>query len=233
MITQKTIDYIKKHEGFVGHIYEDQVGYATIGYGHLVRKGEEHLAGVTLTEEQATSLLIEDIEKHQAPWIDKVRGKASDEQITALTSLAFNVGANSKGVQRITNLLSEGKTSEASMVFLEYTKAKDSRTGEYRELKALVNRRKDERSLFLQGTEYERSIVQDKTMRDQLFMDSVKGTRGYRQSRQAAASASMEVSLNENKRILSEIETMTGSARSFVGRERDIEARLIKEGRGV
>ena len=32
---------IKEHEGFVPRIYKDSLGFATIGYGHLVKEGEQ------------------------------------------------------------------------------------------------------------------------------------------------------------------------------------------------
>ena len=34
---------IKKNEGFSNTIYKDQLGYPTIGYGHLIKKNEKNL----------------------------------------------------------------------------------------------------------------------------------------------------------------------------------------------
>lgn len=34
---------IKKNEGFRNKAYKDQLGFLTIGYGHLIRKNEKHL----------------------------------------------------------------------------------------------------------------------------------------------------------------------------------------------
>ncbi len=34
---------IKKNEGFSKNSYKDKLGYATIGYGHLIKKKEKHL----------------------------------------------------------------------------------------------------------------------------------------------------------------------------------------------
>ena len=42
---------IKKHEGFVPKIYRDSLGYATIGYGHLVLPTDHFEDGVTYSEE--------------------------------------------------------------------------------------------------------------------------------------------------------------------------------------
>jgi len=38
---------IKKHEGFVPKIYKDSLGFATIGYGHLVLETDRFKEGVT------------------------------------------------------------------------------------------------------------------------------------------------------------------------------------------
>ena len=35
------MERIKKHEGFVPKIYKDSLGFATIGYGHLVLPEEQ------------------------------------------------------------------------------------------------------------------------------------------------------------------------------------------------
>ena len=36
MDLQNLMERIKKHEGFVNKIYKDSLGFATIGYGHLI-----------------------------------------------------------------------------------------------------------------------------------------------------------------------------------------------------
>ena len=55
----KTRHMLKKHEGFVSHVYEDSTPekYLTIGYGRLV---DERLGG-GISEEEADYLLLNDI----------------------------------------------------------------------------------------------------------------------------------------------------------------------------
>ena len=43
---------INIHEGFVNKIYKDSLGFATIGYGHLVTKEDSYEEGVEYTEEE-------------------------------------------------------------------------------------------------------------------------------------------------------------------------------------
>ena len=42
---------IKEHEGFVPKIYKDSLGFATIGYGHLVLSTDRFKEGVTYSKE--------------------------------------------------------------------------------------------------------------------------------------------------------------------------------------
>ena len=37
---------IKEHEGFRSYVYKDSLGFATIGYGHLVTKEDNYEEGV-------------------------------------------------------------------------------------------------------------------------------------------------------------------------------------------
>ena len=43
---------IKKHEGFVPRMYKDSLGFATIGYGHLVTKDDPYVEGKEYTKEE-------------------------------------------------------------------------------------------------------------------------------------------------------------------------------------
>jgi lysozyme len=58
---EKTIEFVKKHEGFAeGKPYICPGGYKTIGYGHVIVEGENF---EQLTEKQADSLLRADFNK--------------------------------------------------------------------------------------------------------------------------------------------------------------------------
>ena len=39
-------EQVKEHEGFVDTVYKDSLGFATIGYGHLVRPSDNFKEGV-------------------------------------------------------------------------------------------------------------------------------------------------------------------------------------------
>jgi len=43
-------DRIKEHEGFRNVVYKDSLGFATIGYGHLVKKDDPFVEGHTYSQ---------------------------------------------------------------------------------------------------------------------------------------------------------------------------------------
>lgn len=53
------IEMIKRTEGLVLHVYKCPAGYPTIGYGHMLKRGEHFK---TITNKQADSLLYADFE---------------------------------------------------------------------------------------------------------------------------------------------------------------------------
>src|SRR2546423_470893 len=38
-LSDRGLSFIERHEGFVGHLYNDSAGNCTIGYGHLLHHG--------------------------------------------------------------------------------------------------------------------------------------------------------------------------------------------------
>jgi lysozyme len=59
---EKTISFIKKHEGFAGgRPYYCAAGHLTIGYGHVIKAGENF--GGKITKKQADRLLRKDFNK--------------------------------------------------------------------------------------------------------------------------------------------------------------------------
>ena len=53
---------IKEHEGFRDTVYSDSLGYATIGYGHLVLPTDNFVEGVTYSKEQLEVLFDKDFQ---------------------------------------------------------------------------------------------------------------------------------------------------------------------------
>lgn len=116
-MSDKGIEWLKGLEGSVKvngkHvIYDDATGKpvpagvplpvgATIGYGHLVKPGEDFSAG--LTEQQATKLLQQDLQATYNTINEQIFADAisnmTQSQYDALVSLVFNIGAGSAAPQ--------------------------------------------------------------------------------------------------------------------------------------
>ena len=51
---------IKEHEGFVPKIYKDQLGFKTIGFGHLVLETDRFKEGVTYKKKELAKVFDSD-----------------------------------------------------------------------------------------------------------------------------------------------------------------------------
>lgn len=133
--SQNGIDLITKWEGLYLSAYKCPAGVWTIGYGHT--KGVKR--NDTITKAKAIEYLKEDLataEKNVNSFNKKYNW--SQNEFDALVSFAFNIGS-------INQLTANGTRSKATIAekMLLYRKAGG------RVLTGLVNRRKDERKLFL------------------------------------------------------------------------------------
>lgn len=90
-ISTKGLEALKVIEGFRPQAYRDVAGKLTIGYGHLIKKGED-FAGQTLTAHQAEVLLQHDIREAEDAVNDLVTFPLRQGQYDALVSFTFNLG---------------------------------------------------------------------------------------------------------------------------------------------
>jgi len=141
------------------------VGYPTIGVGHLIRPGEKlngkSLMTAKLSPQEIEQLFIKDLTEHAEPLIDHLKPEVINglnrNQLTALASLAFNIGPggiDKKGRRLgfkyspvVTALNGPGTLAEridkASDGFARHIFSKGKR------LQGLVSRRLGERTLFV------------------------------------------------------------------------------------
>ena len=92
-ITERGISLIKKLEGFSNIMYLDIAGFATIGYGHLVKPNEKDLFKNGISESYATDLLKKDIIAAENAVIRLITVHLNNNQFDALVSFTFNLGA--------------------------------------------------------------------------------------------------------------------------------------------
>ena len=78
------IDSIKKHEGFIDHVYKDKLGLDTIGYGTLM----------PITEEEATLLLQHRLDNMILELSSKqpVYSRLPKEKADIIAEMAYQMG---------------------------------------------------------------------------------------------------------------------------------------------
>ncbi len=86
----KATNQIKKDEGLVLHVYDDSLGYSTIGYGRLVDRRK----GGGISQDEATFLLNNDVQaklyalENAIPWITGL----DDARKGVLLNMSFQLG---------------------------------------------------------------------------------------------------------------------------------------------
>lgn len=94
LISPQGLDLIKHFESFRATPYFCAAGFLTVGYGHVVRKGEDFSAGISL--QQGEDLLGRDVaifERHVLRLTPANLRLLDQGQFDALVSFAFNLGA--------------------------------------------------------------------------------------------------------------------------------------------
>ncbi len=140
-VTQNCIDLVKHFEGFRSRVYVCAGGYPTIGYGHLIRSGEDFSSGIS--REQAEILLARDLQSSEQAVLRLTRVPLSDGQFDALVSFVFNLGSGCYQRSTLRQKVNREEHLDASNSFWMYRKA----AGKIQ--KGLVLRREAERKLYL------------------------------------------------------------------------------------
>jgi GH24 family phage-related lysozyme (muramidase)/LysM repeat protein len=144
---------IRKSEGFFSKPYNDPAGHATIGYGHLLHRGNVTAADRakwgSLSEPQARALLDKDIAAVAKEVKALVKVPITQGQLDALTSFGFNLGTGKGGLADSTLLrkLNAGDYAGAQKEFGRWVHATDA-GGKVITLPGLVTRRGEEAKLF-------------------------------------------------------------------------------------
>ena len=119
---------IKKHEGFVPKIYRDSLGYATIGYGHLVLPTDHFEDGVEYSKEELNEVFEKDFQNA----LDNANKLIGDIPLVyqakeVICEMVFQLGIG--GVSKFKNMwkaLEEGDYYTASVDMLDSRWAKQT-----------------------------------------------------------------------------------------------------------
>ena len=101
------IALIKRYEGFSAQPYICPAGYETIGYGHVVRAGENFSEGIDMP--WAEQLLRDDLRTAERAVIRYIDVPLSDNQFAALASFTFNLGAGALQRSTLRRVVNRGE----------------------------------------------------------------------------------------------------------------------------
>lgn len=146
--TKTAIDIIKFWEGFEAKAYKDAAGLWTIGWGTLLEDKPELYKrfvtnGETISKQEAEKLLIEHVKKDEATIKRLVSVDTTKNQIEALKSFVYNVGAGNFQKSTLLKKLNAGDKQGAGEEFRKWIFAGGVK------LNGLIKRREEERKLFL------------------------------------------------------------------------------------
>jgi len=140
---------IKKFEGFRAAPYKDSAGIPTIGYGTILYPTGKSvtMTDKPVTDDAATGFLSYQMSlksKAIAPMLQKV---ASLHQAAAMLSLTYNIGTAAFQSSTVLRKFNLGDIQGAADAFLLWDKAVVD--GQHVVIQGLLNRRTDERTIFL------------------------------------------------------------------------------------
>jgi GH24 family phage-related lysozyme (muramidase) len=136
---------IREREAFVAKPYDDGAGNLTVGYGHLIRQGENYSAGIT--EAEADTLFRQDVERVVNPALDKITIDLTQNQVDALGSFIFNVGTGGF-LKSLLPHVNAGEYEATTSSMLKFITGRDVSSGRRQVLRGLVTRRRLEVALF-------------------------------------------------------------------------------------
>ena len=109
---------IKNNEGYSSKPYKDQLGFFTIGYGHLIKSNESKYLKNLYTKKSLENLFDEDFNKalvqYKKLFFKKTHGQKEKE---LLIEMLFQLG--DKGVSKFVKMLSHIEKKQKFMTCLE------------------------------------------------------------------------------------------------------------------
>jgi len=138
-------------EGIELQPYRDIAGIWTIGVGHVIRDGEDHLRS-GITHDQAMALLAEDVK-----WAeDAVRSlnpprPLRTHQFDALVCFCFNVGASGFTGSTLARKVRAGDYDAVPSELMRWVYYTDARTGTKKVSRGLQSRRRQTGELWSRG----------------------------------------------------------------------------------
>ena len=142
------LELLKVLEGFRAKTYRDAAGVLTVGYGHVVKRGDGIPDGDVISTIKAEEMLKQDVQDAVDCVNEAVVSPLTQNQFDALVIFVYNVGANAFHHSYMLQMLNKPDYEAAANQFPKWNKVRNK--GMYVELAGLTNRRKAEQKLFLE-----------------------------------------------------------------------------------
>jgi lysozyme len=122
------MERIKKHEGFVPKIYKDSLGFATIGYGHLVLPEEQWEEGKEYSKEQLEHVFKTDFNNAVGQATGLMDGMNLDDKAReVIIEMVFQLGVGGVGkFKKMWEALRNKDYGEASFQMMDSRWAKQT-----------------------------------------------------------------------------------------------------------
>ena len=122
------MERIKKHEGFVPKIYKDSLGFATIGYGHLVLPEEQWEEGKEYSKEQLEHVFKTDFNNAVGQATGLMDGMDLDDKAKeVIIEMVFQLGVGGVGkFKKMWEALRNKDYGEASFQMMDSRWAKQT-----------------------------------------------------------------------------------------------------------
>ena len=138
-ISHRGLDLIKEFEGYSPQPYRCQAGKMTIGYGHMIKRGEKF---GRINREQAEKLLEQDVSVAEETIKNHVKVPLTRNQYDAVCSFVYNTGAYNFGNSTLLRKLNSRDYNGAASEFLKWVNAAGKKS------EGLERRRLNEKRLF-------------------------------------------------------------------------------------
>jgi len=133
---------IESFEGKRNCWYLDPIGLPTIGYGHLIVRGDPYHRGTCLSDAQVVSLLQRDLGSYERCVHSSITAPLNQNMFDALVSFTFNLGCGALQTSTLRRILNQGNYAGVCNQLRKWVMAGG------RPLAGLVRRRNAECNLF-------------------------------------------------------------------------------------